>query len=401
MKILIICTGNSCRSQMAEGFLRHLHPELEIFSAGTNPATRISSRAVAVMQEIGIDIHMQVPENVTKYTGQNFDYVITVCDNAKETCPVFTGNVKHRLHMGFEDPYHATGSEEEILNVYRKVRDQIVKEFADFSKNQIQKSMETTNENLKNIVKEKYGSIAKSSSCCCCGDTSTFTVFSDDYKQKEGYVKDADLSLGCGIPTDDAAIKTDDTVLDLGSGAGNDCFVARALVGPQGHVIGIDFTDEMIEKARKNVTKLGFSNIRFVKGDIENMPIDNSSIDVVISNCVLNLVPDKVKAFSEIYRVLKTSGHFCVSDVVLRGELPEQIKEAAVMYAGCVSGAVQHNEYMDIIKNAGFKNIAVRKEKAIVIEDAVLLQYLSAGELEEFKKSNVGIYSITVYADKN
>lgn len=133
-KILIICTGNSCRSQMAEGFLRHLHPELEFFSAGTKPATRISSRAVAVMKEIGIDISAQVPEDVSKYTGKDFDFVITVCDNAKETCPVFTGNVKNRVHIGFEDPYHATGSEEEILNVYRKVRDQIVKEFTDFSK---------------------------------------------------------------------------------------------------------------------------------------------------------------------------------------------------------------------------------------------------------------------------
>jgi len=265
MRILILCTGNSCRSQMAEGFLKHLHPEHEIFSAGTNPAARVSTHAIAVMKEIGIDIHSQIPENVNMYTGQNFDYLITVCDNAKQQCPVFTGNVKQRLHMGFEDPYHATGSEEEILNIYRKVRDQIVKEFTEFSKNHIQKAMKTANDGLKNIVKEKYGNIAKSSSCCCCGDTSTYTVFSDDYKQKEGYVKDADLSLGCGIPTNDAAIKKGDTVLDLGSGAGNDCFVARALVGSEGKVIGLDFTDEMLEKARKNVIKLGFSNIRFVK----------------------------------------------------------------------------------------------------------------------------------------
>ena len=133
------------------------------------------------------------------------------------------------------------------------------------------------------------------------------------------------------------------TVLDLGSGAGNDCFVARALVGEVGYVAGIDFTEAMVEKARENTRKLGYSNVDFILGDIENIPVRFGVVDVVISNCVLNLVPDKQKAFSEIYRVLKQGGHFCISDVVLQGELPNELRDDAAMYAGCVAGALQQD----------------------------------------------------------
>ncbi|HLP05027.1 MAG TPA: arsenite methyltransferase [Paludibacter sp.] len=261
---------------------------------------------------------------------------------------------------------------------------------------------------LKFVVQERYGKIAEQSkiqnetSCCgvggCC--TVDYAVFAESYDKEKGYNPDADLGLGCGIPTQFAGIKEGDSVLDLGSGAGNDCFVARAIVGETGHVTGIDFTDAMLEKARANNAKLGFGNVEFVKGDIEEMPLPGNSFDVVVSNCVLNLVPDKVKAFSEIYRVLKPGGSFCVSDVVLKGELPEKLQKDAEMYAGCVSGAIEMGEYLEIIRNRGFKNMEIHKQKEIQIPEEILENYLVASEMDKFRKGETGIYSITVSAEK-
>jgi len=265
-------------------------------------------------------------------------------------------------------------------------------------------------EDLKLVVQEKYGDIAgqsklqNQSSCCgstgCCGDMD-YTIFSDDYSKLKGYNPDADLGLGCGLPTQYADIKPGNHVLDLGSGAGNDCFVARTLVGDTGQVTGIDFTDAMLEKANKNLEKTGFKNINFVKGDIEDMPLEANTFDVVISNCVLNLVPNKQKAFSEIFRVLKTGGHFCISDVVVTGELPQKLQEAAEMYAGCVSGAIQKEAYLKVIEEQGFTNVELKKEKEIEIPETILLNYITSDEIEAFKKEKVGIYSITVNGVKN
>ena len=264
-------------------------------------------------------------------------------------------------------------------------------------------------EDIKKVVQEKYGQIATQTreqnapSCCgsvSCGSIVDYSVFSENYEDQKGYVPDADLGLGCGLPTEYAGIKPGNTVLDLGSGAGTDCFVARALVGDEGYVAGIDFTEAMVEKARKNTRKLGYSNVDFILGDIENIPVRFGVVDVVISNCVLNLVPDKQKAFSEIYRVLKQGGHFCISDVVLQGELPNELKEDAAMYAGCVAGALQQEEYLGIIKQSGFINVEVKKEKKIELPDDLLLKYLSADKLEKFKNGETGIFSITVTAQK-
>lgn len=265
-------------------------------------------------------------------------------------------------------------------------------------------------EELKNSVKEKYSEIAQQSrqvnetSCCgatgCCGDAD-YTIFSENYENLEGYHPEADLGLGCGIPTEFAQIKAGDTVIDLGSGAGNDCFVARSLTGEKGKVIGIDFTQAMIDKARDNAEKLGFNNVEFRYGDIEKLPVTAGKADVIISNCVLNLVPDKVKAFSEIFRVLKPGGHLSVSDVVLKGELPESLKQAAEMYAGCVSGAIQLNDYLRIMQECGLENIAIQKEKAITVPDEILLNYMSETELDRFRNSGTGIYSITIYAERS
>ena len=223
---------------------------------------------------------------------------------------------------------------------------------------------------------------------------------SDDYSKLEGYNPDADLGLGCGLPTEFAQIKPGDVVIDLGSGAGNDCFIARSQTGESGKVIGVDFTEAMIAKARANAEKLGYHNVEFRQGDIEHMPVSANVADVIVSNCVLNLVPNKKNVIGEIYRVLKSRGHFSISDIVLVGQLPENIQKAAEMYAGCVSGAIQKDAYLDLIKQAGFEAITVQKEKKITIPDDILSNYLSAHEIAAFKNSGTGIYSITVFGRK-
>ena len=265
-----------------------------------------------------------------------------------------------------------------------------------------------SNEEIKEMVKQKYAEIAlqnqdtNASSCCGSGGCSTevYNIMTDDYDHLEGYNPDADLKLGCGLPTEFAKIKKGDYVVDLGSGAGNDCFVARAETGESGKVVGIDFTPEMIEKARNNADKLGFNNVEFRLGDIENIPLMSNVADVVVSNCVMNLVPNKPKAFAEVQRILKPTGHFSISDIVLVGDLPEKIKNAAEMYAGCVASAIQMEEYLRIIENSGFKNITLQKKKPIIVPDDILKNYLNDEEIQQYKDSTTRIYSITVFAEK-
>lgn len=266
-----------------------------------------------------------------------------------------------------------------------------------------------TSEEIKTVVKEKYGQIAKQSKAkeksSCCGDTSCcdtvdYSTFALDYSKLKGYNPDADMALGCGMPTEFALIKEGDTVLDLGSGAGNDVFIAREITGEKGKVIGLDFTEEMVVKAKENNEKLGFKNVEFVYGDIESIPVLRNTADVIVSNCVLNLVPDKKKAFSEIYRVLKPGGHLSISDIVTSGELPEKIRKAASLYAGCVGGALTKDDYIKVIDDAGFKNIKIQKERIFQVPDEVLAKHMTKDELEEFKASATDIMSINVYAEK-
>lgn len=267
--------------------------------------------------------------------------------------------------------------------------------------------MQTENE-LKQLVKEKYGEIAdqsrtqNASSCCGAGGCSeeVYNLMADDYTQLAGYAADADLGLGCGLPTAFAKIQKGNTVIDLGSGAGNDCFVARAATGETGKVIGIDFTERMVEKARMNAEKLGYHNVEFRLGDIEKMPVTSGIADVVVSNCVLNLVPNKFNVLKEVFRVLKPGGHFSISDIVLEGNLPASLQAAAEMYAGCVSGAIQKTVYLELIESTGFTNITLQKEKVIFLPDDILRNYISEEEIQSFRNSGIGIYSITVYAEK-
>ena len=262
---------------------------------------------------------------------------------------------------------------------------------------------------MKELVREKYSEIASQkkeqnlNSCCgatsCCSDD-VYNIMADDYSQLRGYNPDADLGLGCGLPTEFAKIREGDTVIDLGSGAGNDAFIARRIVGEKGTVIGIDFTDAMVARARENAEKLGLNNVEFRSGDIDSMPVTSNKADVIVRNCVLNLVPNKHRVMSEVFRVLKPGGHFSISDIVLSGKLPEKWKELTELYVGCVSGAIQKKDYLKIIEEAGFKNIIIQKEKNILIPDEILQNYLSETEVAEYKEGSTRILSITVYADK-
>jgi SAM-dependent methyltransferase/protein-tyrosine-phosphatase len=389
---------------MAHGFLQSFDKNLTVCSAGTQASGKLNEKAVAVMKEVGVDISHHTSDSVEKYLNEEWDYVITVCGGANEACPAFFGKVKHRMHIGFDDPSHATGTDEFIWSEFVRVRDEIKEKFYSFYVEQVKPQL-MDSKDLKLAVKSKYSEIAKQakpatgSSCCgptgCCS-TVDYSVFNESYEQLEGYNPDADLNLGCGIPTQFADIREGDHVLDLGSGAGNDCFVARAIVGETGKVTGLDFTDAMLEKANENVKRLGYTNIDFVKGDIENMPLPDEQFGVVVSNCVLNLVPNKRKAFAEIMRVLKPGGHFCVSDVVIKGVLPEKLQKDAEMYAGCVSGAIGMDEYLAIIDQQGFIKVAVHKQKEITLPYELLVNYLSDSEIERYHHGENGIYSVTV-----
>ena len=276
-----------------------------------------------------------------------------------------------------------------------------------------------TAEELKEIVRQKYGEIAQADDAqgvdcgcgpsSCCGPSSpgpsvtnaSYSILmNDEYATINGYSADADLGLGCGLPTQFAQIKPGDVVVDLGSGAGNDCFVARAETGETGRVIGLDMTPSMIDRARKNAKTLGYTNVEFVYGDIEDMPLPDNLADVVVSNCVMNLVPDKRKAFAETYRILKPGGHFSISDIVLLGELPAGLQQDAKLYAGCVSGAIQREDYLRIVDEAGFVNVLIQKQKAINLPQELLLNYLTADEIQAYQQDGRGIFSITVFAEK-
>ena len=250
-------------------------------------------------------------------------------------------------------------------------------------------------EELKHIVRKKYAEVAETgNSCCdtvCCSDNSA--TMSENYSSLSGYFAEADLALGCGLPTQYALIKKGDIIVDLGSGAGNDCFIARNETGSEGKVIGIDMTIQMIERAQKNTEKLGYTNVEFRLGEIEDIPVRDNYADVVVSNCVLNLVPDKQKAYSEIFRILKPGGHFSISDIVQSGTLPPWLAETADAFAGCLSGAMDLNQYMEAIETTGFVNVKVQKERKLN------LSAYTNGEAST-DQSDGNLSSITVYAEK-
>jgi SAM-dependent methyltransferase len=224
---------------------------------------------------------------------------------------------------------------------------------------------------VKGIVKKFYGKIATNGSTCGCScncDDSTNEQIAKSIGYSEDEISsapDANLGLGCGNPTAMANVKEGDTVLDLGSGAGFDCFLAVKKVGDSGKVIGVDFSEEMIQRAKQNAKKMNYKNVEFRLGDIEDLPVENSSVDVIISNCVINLAPDKAKVFSESYRALKDGGKMFVSDIVLLEDISEDIKNNEELLSGCVGGALLRDEYIKIVKSAGFKVKILSEDKEI------------------------------------
>lgn len=268
---------------------------------------------------------------------------------------------------------------------------------------------------IKKNIREGYAKIAReNSSCCaqaasCCTDSRAATISQGiGYSEEEisSVPEGSNMGLGCGNPTALASLREGETVLDLGSGGGFDCFLAAEKVGPGGLVIGVDMTPEMIEKARKNAEKEDFGNVEFRLGEIENLPVADKSVDIIISNCVINLSSDKKRVFSEAFRVLKPGGRIMVSDIVLEEELPASIKKSISAYVGCLAGAMLKNEYIEVVKNAGFENVRIEREmimpfkhaendptvKAIIEESGI-----TSEEIRSFEKS---ILSISVYGKK-
>ncbi len=258
---------------------------------------------------------------------------------------------------------------------------------------------------IREKVRAKYGAIARSTAGCCgpakgCCTGGSLDMIGDAYRAVEGHVAEADLGLGCGVPTRHAALRPGEVVLDLGSGAGNDCFVARHEVGPTGRVIGVDMTPEMIARARANATKLGYENVEFRLGEIEHLPVETGTVDCVLSNCVLNLVPDKASAFAEIARVLVPGGRMCVSDIVATGPLPEPVREAVGLYVGCVAGAIPQGDYVSLLRAAGLEDVRIVESRPIPLPDEALAPHLDAAGIAAFRASGVELRSVTVLARK-
>jgi arsenite methyltransferase len=263
----------------------------------------------------------------------------------------------------------------------------------------------TATTDVKSLVRARYGAIAEGAAqgCGCapaCCSEGALDMIGDAYADLAGYVADADLGLGCGLPTRHAGIRAGDVVLDLGAGAGIDAFVARRSVGEAGRVIGVDMTEAMVARARTNAAKLSYANVEFRLGEIEQLPVEDDAVDVVISNCVLNLVPDKAKAFAETLRVLKPGGRFCISDVIATGTLPEGIRRAAALYVGCVAGALPETDYLAVVRAAGFGDVRIVERKPIPLPDEVLREHLSGAELAAFRASDVGLLSVTLLGTK-
>lgn len=251
------------------------------------------------------------------------------------------------------------------------------------------------NEAIKSMVQQSYANVAKNNTGCGCGCSSDNPFNLESYENLDGYDPSADLGLGCGVPTETARLEPGHHVLDLGSGGGIDAFIARKAVGEAGKVVGVDFTPEMIALAQKNARELGYDNVSFVLGDIENLPLPNDSFDRILSNCVLNLVPDKKAAFAEMHRVLKTGGMFTVSDIVTVGALPDGIRDSAAAYAGCVASAIPKDEYISLLKESGFQ-VENIKDAPLSFTDDYLLNWVGQDELQAFRKSGAQVTSVTL-----
>ncbi len=400
-RVLILCTGNSCRSQMAEGWVRHdLGDRVEVFSAGTRPWI-VHPVAREVMAEAGVDLSGHASKYVRQFAGEEFDLVITVCDSAREECPVFP-RAARQIHESIEDPVGLGLEGEEEKEAFRRTRDEIRERIVALVRREIgadrPEGDAMPEKEIKSAVRKRYAGIARGGTSCCGPSASSGSCCSpspaEDLSRKIGY-EDRDLSavpeganlgLGCGNPVALASLRAGDVVVDLGSGAGFDCFLAAGRVGDSGRVIGVDMTPEMLEKARENARKGGYRNVEFRLGEIENLPVADGTADVIISNCVINLSTDKPRVFREAFRVLKPGGRLMVSDLVITRPLPESVRRSVEGYAGCISGALLKEDYLDAIRSAGFSEVRVVGESRYPIGE---------GNPDETEKALFGDVDVT------
>ncbi len=383
-RILVLCTGNSCRSLMAESWLKRLlGDKARVESAGVR-AKGPDPKALQVLEEAGFSTGELKSTAIAELEQQSFDLVLTVCDNARESCPVFPGSPRS-LHQAFDDPPALTAGmpDKEALDVYRRVRDEI----GEFCKTLSQSRemvyllgiADTTQDpdalaadELRDRVRQAYaGALAKTlgGSCCsdgpalssCCGNSQPADAsLAMGYSQEDlAGMDDANLGFGCGNPQAIAELKPGEVVLDLGSGAGFDCFLAARQVGDSGRVIGVDMTPDMISRARQTAREGGWNNTEFRLGEIEHIPAADNSVDVIMSNCVINLSPDKAAVFREAWRVLKPGGRLAISDIVALNALPQTLKENLDAWCGCVSGATQMDELGELMEAAGFQDVLI------------------------------------------
>jgi len=260
----------------------------------------------------------------------------------------------------------------------------------------ISNDVRTMEEEVKEYVKKRYGEIARTEKSCCpscgCGPSSVNTAVLTGYSEEDlrNVPEDSIMGLGCGNPVALASLKEGETVLDLGSGGGIDIFLAAKRVGAAGKAIGVDMTEEMIQKATSTASKYGYENIEFRLGEIENLPVEDGSVDVVISNCVINLSPNKDKVFREAYRVLKPGGRIMISDIVTEGELPDEVKKSFEAWAGCVAGALEKSQYLETVRSAGFENVNIVSESTFTIDVSQELKgKITSVQVEAYKSAHL------------
>ncbi len=414
-KVLFLCTGNSCRSQMAEGWARAMWGDrIEAHSAGIE-THGLNPHAVHVMAEAGVDISAHRSKRVDDLMDLEFDLVVTVCGHAHETCPRFPGNARV-IHVGFDDPPRlAESAENEAakLDCYRRVRDQIkafVETLPDVLKAEVGDGISAKRPDataIRDRERERYAGIATAGGGCC-GSGSTCcapdALGQPDASARLGYSHTdltavpagANMGLGCGNPQAIAALLPGETVLDLGSGGGFDCFLAARQVGDTGRVIGVDMTPEMIGKARANADKGGYANVEFRLGEIEHLPVADGSIDAILSNCVINLSPDKPQVYRDAFRVLRPGGRLAISDVVALGGLPEHVKGNLDAHCGCIAGAIPATQIEALLHEIGFAEITVevKQESRAFIRDwfpgSGLEEYVRSAEIRARKPTAAG-----------